>query len=615
MSAPLGLAVGGASVRLLIDGMPVVVPAGATVAAACAIADRARAQAEPVAVRRSVTGEARQAFCGMGVCGECRVEIDGRAHRLGCATACEDGMSVRRADAVADGAGAAGPGASGRVRSEPFAGGATAPEATTDVAIVGAGPAGLAAAEAAAREGARVLVVDAAPRPGGQIWRAVGTRLAAPVAAQLARLEALGVPVMAGTRVAWPLGDGPAVRLLLDHGARASTVGAARLVIATGGRERLPPFPGWTRPGVFGAGGLQALAKGGWPVAGRRVLVAGTGPLLLATAATLRRAGAIVVEVAEEVDRAAVARFGASLALRPGPLRVALGLAAGLVGVPYRAGWRVVAAQGATGPDADRGPLVRVVLAHLDGRVRTVACDALAAGWGLVPQVELALALGCATASVRGAMAVCVDADQRTSVAHVFAAGEPTGIAGVDAARASGAIAGRAAAREVVRARAAGASRSATATAPATAAATATASAQAVISNADPADPTDARARRALARAQRFATLVAATFPPPTDTAAATRCRDDTLVCRCEDVPASALRGLDDPRTAKLATRCGMGHCQGRVCQGASGARPPRPALAPIPLSHWLVPDDAAPASAAWPPPTDHEPASHEELP
>jgi NADPH-dependent 2,4-dienoyl-CoA reductase/sulfur reductase-like enzyme len=445
-------------------------------------------------------------------------------------------------------------------------------ERQAEVVVIGAGPAGLAAAQAAAEEGARVCVVDAAPQPGGQVWRAHGAVVVPPVRERLARLQALGVEILSGTRVAWPLGER---RLLLDRGDRASVLHWDRLVLATGARERLLPFPGWTRPGVFGAGGLQALVKGGWPIAGRRVLVAGTGPLLLASAATLQAAGAVVVEIAEEAPLSSVARFGLRLLGHGRALATALGLQARLLRVPYRPGWQVVTAQPDAASADAQGPALRVTLAHADGRTREVACDALAAGWGLVPQVELAEAVGCRLVDVRGARAVAVDAGQRTSVEGVFAAGEPTGIAGRDAASASGAIAGREAGR-----RSAGRGVS------------------------------DAREHRTLRGAHRFADLVAATFPPPDDLAV--RLHDDTIVCRCEDVRWSDVRACDDRRSAKLATRCGMGHCQGRLCHEALRAlglppaagspidspapgRPVRAPISPMPIAHLLaVPHDTS---------------------
>jgi D-hydroxyproline dehydrogenase subunit alpha len=416
--------------------------------------------------------------------------------------------------------------------------------------VVGAGPAGLAAAVAAAEAGVDVLLLDAAPAPGGQIWRARRGVAAAPVARAGRRLARAGVRVLAGTRVTLPL---PERTLLVDGPDGARCVRWQRLLLATGARERLLPFPGWTLPGVFGAGGLQALAKGGWPVAGQRVLVAGSGPLLLAAAATLRGEGARLAGLAEEAAPSALARFGGALLAHPSKLAPALRLATALAGVPWLRGWRVVAADG-------DGRVERVWLTR-GARTRAIACDALAAGWGLVPQTELGQALGCALAPRFGAEALVVDGAQRTSVPGVYAAGECTGVAGARAAQLQGRIAGCAVAAELAGAR----------------------------------RPAGDLVRR-LAREHAFAGAVAATFAVAPGWRE--RLDDDTLVCRCEDVPWSALRQQPDLRAAKLATRCGMGHCQGRLCHDALATLMGWPRLAqrapitPAPLATLLaIPD------------------------
>jgi NADPH-dependent 2,4-dienoyl-CoA reductase/sulfur reductase-like enzyme len=419
------------------------------------------------------------------------------------------------------------------------------------VVVVGAGPAGLAAAHAAAAGGCDVLLLDAAPQAGGQIWRARQGVAAPAVADALARLAGAGARVLAGARVTMVL---PGRMLLVDAAPGARRVRWERLILATGARERLLPLPGWTLPGVFGAGGLQALVKGGWPIAGKRVLVAGTGPLLLASAATLRAQGAQLLGIAEEAGTAALARFAATLARHPRKAWQALRLGGALVGVPSMRGWRVTAIEG-------QGRVERVVLEGDGGRSRTLACDAVAAGWGLVPQTELAQSLGCALAPRFGAAAIAVDGAQRSSVAGVFAAGECAGVAGAEAARLQGRIAGVAASADL---------------------------------RAQVFDTHKLVAR--LAREHRFAAAVAATFPMPRDWAA--RLRDDTLVCRCEDVAWSALREQPDLRAAKLATRCGMGHCQGRLCHDTLAAvmhwprLAQRAPLAPAPLAALLeIPD------------------------
>ena len=419
-------------------------------------------------------------------------------------------------------------------------------ELQAQVVVVGAGPGGLAAARAAARNGATVTLVDAAPAAGGQIWRARRGVLADEVAHGLRELEAHDARVLTATRVAMPL---PGRGLLVEGPDGAHRLRWQRLILATGARERLLPFPGWTLPGVFGAGGLQALVKGGWPIAGKRVVVGGTGPLLLAAAATLRAEGAHVVALAEEATTRTLAAFSGSLLRHPRKGLEALRLARRLRGVPMHFGARVVAAEGG-------GRVERVVLQTAAG-ARTIACDALAAGWGLVPQTELAEAIGCVLAPRFGARAIAVGAAQDTSVPGVYAIGECTGVAGVRAAVLAGDAAGTAAARAL----------------------------RGLAAAAD--------GGRALTRELRFAADVAQTFP--VSPGWRERVAGDTLVCRCEDVRWDALRDEPDLRSAKLSTRCGMGHCQGRLCHDAlahmmgADRLPARPPALPIRLGALLA--------------------------
>lgn len=404
-----------------------------------------------------------------------------------------------------------------------------------DVLVVGAGPAGLAAAAAAAARGARVGLLDAQAEPGGQVWR---RDVAHARPARAGRLIAAlrrhpGVDWLAATTLV----AGAAGRVLVETPRDARWLGYGALILATGAQELLLPFPGWTLPGVTGAGGLQALAKQGWPLAGKRVVVAGSGPLLLAAAATARRHGAQVLAIHEQADAAALRRFAGGLWRWPGKAAQAAALRLRLAGVPYRSGSLVLAAHG-------DGQLREIEWQGRAGRQR-LACDQLAVGYGLVPDVRPARLLGCALASDGAHARVAVDERLRTSVVGVYAAGEACGIGGRDCALAEGALAGAAAA---------GAG-----------------------------DAELAGLQRQRRRARGFAAHLRAHF------ALAARVRalaaPDTLVCRCEDVPLAALDACADAREAKLATRCGMGPCQGRICGTAlaemgrfpaeTGQRPP----------------------------------------
>lgn len=385
-----------------------------------------------------------------------------------------------------------------------------------DIVIVGAGPAGLAAAHAAASTGATIAVVDDNPHAGGQIWRGGPQRSGDQRAARLwAELQqATNVRFFHRAKVVLP--SVPRA-LLVETADAAFTLHYAKLILATGARERLLPFPGWTVPGVFGAGGMQALVKGGFPVAGKRIVVAGSGPLLLAVAATLKERGAHVVAIVEQARWARVARFAAALPATPGKLLQALRLRRQLAAIPYHMDSHVLRAEG----DAH----VTQVLLQTGSTQQTIACDYLACGFGLIPNTETAGALGCTI--VDGA--VWVGRWQQTSVADVYCAGESTGIGGVDLSLAEGKIAGLAASGELAQA---------------------------------------ARWLGARRRWQAFAARLAHAFALRAELRHLAD--PDTIVCRCEDVRHRDLQQHASWRSAKLHTRCGMGPCQGRVCGGAT---------------------------------------------
>ncbi|WP_175866338.1 NAD(P)/FAD-dependent oxidoreductase [Burkholderia contaminans] len=399
---------------------------------------------------------------------------------------------------------------------------------SVDVAIVGAGPAGLSAARAAARGGATVAIVDDNPRAGGQIWRQRAAAAPPPAAAErLAVLRQPNVTHLAATRIVAETQPGT---LLLEDDERGLLLDFRTLILCCGARELLLPFPGWTLPGVTGAGGLQALIKYGLDVRGQRTVIAGSGPLLLASAATARQAGARVSHVLEQAAWGDVAGFGAGLWRWPSKLAQA----AKLVTAAYRPDAHVVEAFGDT-------RLERVRIRQRD-REFDVDCDRLACGFGLVPNTVLPSHLGCRVDNG----AVAVDVHQRTSRDGVFAAGECTGVGGSELAMVEGEIAGLAATGQ-------------------------TAPLAALV------------AQRA--HWQVFADAVRERFAirEPIRRLA----RADTLLCRCEDVRFDAVAQAPGWTAAKLQSRCGMGACQGRVCGAAAqalfGWTPPVPRTPLVP--------------------------------
>src|ERR1043166_7778626 len=297
-----------------------------------------------------------------------------------------------------------------------------------DVLVIGGGPAGMAAAARAAESGAQVGIVDDNLALGGQIWR--GGEHVAEALPWRERLQRPGVSLLCGMRVFHQ----PQAGVLLAEGNEdVSELRYRKLILATGAREQFLPFPGWTLPNVMGAGGLQAMVKSGLLVRGKSVVVAGSGPLLLAVAAYLREQGAEILLVCEQASWSSLTKFAAAL---PGfPARIGQTFTWGkkLRGVHFAANSWPVAASGAE-------KLESVTISR-GARLETIACDYLACGFHLVPNVELPLLLGCA---MDGEF-VQVDDFQQTTMPRGFCAGEPTGIGGVELALVEGQISGLAA--------------------------------------------------------------------------------------------------------------------------------------------------------------------------
>lgn len=381
--------------------------------------------------------------------------------------------------------------------------------------IVGSGPAGLAAAQAGLAAGAHVCLLDDNGAPGGQIWRG-GPASWTDSRASRIWADLRDHPRLAHVRNAQVVARPDAGTLLLERDGQGERIRFERLIVCTGAREVFLPFPGWTLPGVTGAGGLQAMIKGGMPVRGCKVVVAGSGPLLLATAATALAAGAQVSAIVEHQPLARLSSFAMGLARRHrSKLRQAVSLFASLRKIPYLSGARIVEAAGVDG-------LQSVVVQSRRGR-RELACDFLAAGFGLTPNTGPGQAFGCEVAND----ALVVDERQRTSAPGIWAAGECTGIGGVDKAL----IEGRIAALDAL------------------------------------GYTPSKRELSTLDECRDFAALLARSFA--LDASLKAMCRPGTIVCRCEDVTASALQAFQGWREAKLSTRVGMGACQGKTCAPA----------------------------------------------
>lgn len=424
-----------------------------------------------------------------------------------------------------------------------------------DVAVLGGGPAGMAAASEAATAGARTVLLEESPLPGGQVYRAMPQGFTAPADkdrrtgdALRAALAASGAEQRTGCRV-WAVGGGPLVPQgdapmpftlsVLGSDGAPFTVTARALILCCGTHERIIPFPGWTLPGVIGLAAATILLKAQGVLPGRRVVVAGAGPLLFAVAAKVIAGGARVAAVVDAATTGEWLRALPALAARPDVLAQGLAWRATLLAarVPVMHGARILAAEG-------EGRLARVRVAT-GGPERVVEADALCVGHGLVPATEATRAFRAAHVhrAEDGGWVPVLDDQQRTTVPLLYAAGDGAGVRGAAAAPSAGRIAAMAALDDLGLAGVRAARQRAEAAAL-------------------------SRARRsgaAMARMMALRPAMAAAIP------------SDTIICRCEGVTRAAIEHAADSGAAtinqlKHFTRCGMGPCQGRMCGDAAGA-------------------------------------------
>jgi D-hydroxyproline dehydrogenase subunit alpha len=456
---------------------------------------------------------------------------------------------------------------------------------TAEVVVVGAGPGGLSAALTAAQAGARVTLLDAYPEIGGQYYhqppgpaRRKRTPRQQEGKALGEQVRAAGVTIRSET-VVWNV---DAAKTLSLYGPRGiEELRARALILATGAYERAAAFPGWTLPGVITSGAAQILLYHRIRP-GRRVLVAGTGPLQLVTAANLRKAGVGVVAVLEGARiecglRGVFAMWGQWGRIQEGARSLAL-----LVrrGVPYRTGWGIVSVQGNDSVES-------ATIARLDGAWRPVpgseqeiTCDTVCISYGLVPFNTLSRLAGAEQVwqPELGGEVPLRDAYLQTTIPGIYAIGDGAGIGGYRLSMLEGQVAGTAAAELI---------------------GCATVRASTVL----------VRLLPAIKRERAFQRFYANLFTPGPGIFELPQA--DTLVCRCEGVTYGQLAqavqdGVTTSSEAKAATRCGMGECQGRVCghqvmhsiarlTGRSvlevGSYNIRPPLFPIPLGAFAGED------------------------
>jgi D-hydroxyproline dehydrogenase subunit alpha len=455
-----------------------------------------------------------------------------------------------------------------------------------DVLVVGGGPAGLVAAARAAATGLAVVLVDERATLGGQIYKQMGPGF------EVRNPKKLGRDYLAGRKLIAALTastakvqlrtsvvaiDGREVALAPD-GERVYTIQPQRILLAPGAYDRPVTFPGWTLPSVMTAGAAQTLIKTQRILPGRRIVFAGSGPVILSFPAQLHRYGANVALVCDAGSAPHPRDLAAMLAVFPGNeslLRDAVGYRLALLRarVPLRYRRVVVAAEGSDRVEAVVHAAVDAEWRVLPGTEERIAADTLCLGYGFVPSTELLRLAGCQFSDdeYRGGPVVLVDEWMRTTAADVFAAGDGTGVEGSLVAIEEGRLAGLGAALEL-----------------------------GAISRSVAED--EARLiRRRLSRKRAFQSALAHMHrvgPGVYELAT-----PETVVCRCEELTRRQLdeviASTADVNVVKGFTRAGMGLCQGRNCQRQIAAliaarhgrrvadvavATPRPPTRPVPI-------------------------------
>ncbi|RDJ21722.1 FAD-binding protein [Bosea caraganae] len=461
-----------------------------------------------------------------------------------------------------------------------------------DLLIVGAGPAGMAAAVTARQNGLDVLVIDDQPAPGGQIWRSVETVAATKRGALLGEAYAAGQASAAAFRASgavyepgsqlWQIE--PGFRAFVTRDRQARVIKARAVILATGAQERPAPFPGWTLPGVLTVGAAQILLKNAGEIPEKPVWIAGSGPLPLLYMTQLLKAGG---RVAGYLDTTPKGRLMAALPHLPGALGAMGDLLKGLgwkaalkrAGVPVV---KHVAEIEAVGTDKVEQLRYRTA----NGREAIVSAEVVLVHEGVVPSIHPPLALGCKVewSDVQACYVPVLDSWGESSQDYVFVAGDGAGIAGAKAAELRGHIAALRAAVKLGRL------------------------------GEGAADERAAPLRSSLGRELALRPFLDTLFAPRPQVFAPP---DETIVCRCEEVSAQEIRdlvklGRPGPNQVKAFTRAGMGPCQGRQCGytithilAQAENRPPgevgfyrvRPPLKPVTLGELASLDQQEPVA------------------
>jgi NADPH-dependent 2,4-dienoyl-CoA reductase/sulfur reductase-like enzyme len=452
-----------------------------------------------------------------------------------------------------------------------------------ELAVVGAGPAGLAAAAEALELGLPVTLLDTFALAGGQYYRQTPPELGATTPPDryaeglLASVDRSAVRLLAGTSV-WGLfpEDGTYLLCLYGPAGTPRRLRARTVILAPGGYDRPVPFPGWTLPGVMTAGAALTMVKHQHVLPGLRILLSGTGPLQLVLARHLIDAGGEVVGILESNRfpwsgwRHIGAAWGQWERLREGweSLRA---MRKARIGIRW--GHCVRRAQG--DGQVEQAIIGPTAGAQGIGDSETVSVDTICLGYGFTPATQLSRLAGCEHRYQPALRAFSPVRDDwlQTTQEGLFVVGDGARIGGKDVAILEGKLAALGAARNLGR-----------------------------IVRRDKVS----RVTQDLVRQRRFAAVLETLFPLSAHTI--DLLTEDTVLCRCEEISVGEIRrviqeGATTVNAVRMLTRAGMGRCQGRMCSSsvaellagelgqpveAVGQATPRPPVVPVPLNGLL---------------------------